>query len=87
MFVQNVQEVPVNLTYLFVYFYISLPDLATLSGNEYVTKPQGANTKSRKFLLIIVCRATFTISDISCSSVERLVASVWVHKNTAQVRG
>lgn len=87
MFVQNVQEVAVNLTYLFVYFYISLPDLATLSGKEYVTKPQRTNTKSRKFLLITVCRAAFTIADISCSSVEHLVANVWVHKNTAQVTG
>jgi hypothetical protein len=80
MSVQNVQEVAVNLSDLFVYLYISLPDLATLCGYDHVTK-------SRILSLIILCYVKFTISDISGSSVDHLIASFGVHKITRQGRG
>lgn len=64
---------------------MTLHDLATLCGNEHVTKLR-ANIQDYIFSLLVVCCGTWTVVDIGNYSIEEhSVASIWVHKKTAQV--
>jgi len=62
-------------------------DLATLSSSEHVTELQWAGTQGSIFSLLVVCCALVTMTVMNTYTVEEyLIVSVWVHKNTAQVR-
>ena len=83
MNLQSVREVTAYLTCSFSHFFTSVCvfcDLATLCGNEHVTKPRRTITS---FLIVALCMATLTVANTSnYSSEERLVASVGVSEDS-----
>jgi len=62
-------------------------DLTTLCGNEHVTKPCCINTQGHTFSLLLEHCALLTVADVdNYSTHKHLLASVWVHKKSAQVK-
>jgi hypothetical protein len=80
------------MTYFFQQVYTSwhgmtLYDLATLCGNEHVTKPRCIHTQGHTFSLLLEHCASLTVADVGNYPTQKhLVASVWVHKKSAQVK-
>ena len=66
---------------------MTLYDLAAQCGNEFLTKPWQASTQGCIFLLLVLCCMKLTVAEISNYLIEELLlASVWLHKKTAQVK-